>query len=218
VEELVEIRLGKEAVEFIREALTFNDPLGGFLLEELDWEAGRVVTNLPPTVTADEVLQFEWGGKLKVDESQTSWITASDGRRFRIERKPDSLPALVREVREWVCSASSNSCVLSGIYVRPTFPWLQSYERPYACHQDHAYLYVPPGTTDENAIEDTLESAGVSLPGSFLTFTSTRPGLDPDQQGQAISADILHKLASHTKRLAIRAYGGEGYLFWSREE
>ena len=204
---LTEIKLGAEALEYIRQSLNDGKQLSRATLTALDIGAGKVSTYLPPGTTALQANKFLTGGKLEIASSE------SPAKAHPIPNTDDILAATLRGHLK---SSDSALCIFENALAQAGDPWLrQAQVHSFVCGTD-VYHFLTAKDVESDLIESTINTARSIRPPLIGVLTrSERAGSTDSAQG-TIKLVELQNLASRAEKLVVGAYDGESFLLWSR--
>ncbi len=209
VTELREFGLGAEGLQYVASHLTWGHTFSKCVLERVDLSKGDVVTHLPPTVPAVEVVKFDQGGKLPTPPRET-WLKTEGGVAIPI---PNTLPHLTKAISAFL-STPGGICLLENADASRSDPWLERCESRIAFFDDEVY-HVLEATTDEEMIDLSIRRAQ-----SAWTFVGALASLSdrlslPADRGE-LTLEFLRSLAERVEQVFVGAYDLEGYVIWRR--
>ena len=187
VSDLIELDLGKDGIEYVRDCLRQGVGLCRKSLR-LPLRSGKALAIVPPNTGLERAKAFGAGGLLRWGDS-IGWLA-------------DHLRVLARTDPEAIL-------ILQDVWgARPGDPHL----RPEAFYDDKAVYYiVQPGVS---AIEEVERSISSFLLIGFLvrqplpqTYVAGRRNLDKA---------TMRDLTAHTDEILVSAYDREGFVLWRR--
>src|SRR6266478_8325844 len=197
---LTEIKLGAEALEYVRQSLNDGRQLSRATLTALDIGAGKVSTYLPPGTTASQANKFLTGGKLKIVPSE------SPTKALPIPNTDDILAATLRGHLE---SGDSALCIFENALAQAGDPWLRrSKVHSFVCGTD-VYHSLTAKDVDSGLIEPTIKTARSIRPPLIGVLTRSERAGSTDLAQGTIKLVELQNLASRAEKLLIGAYDGE---------
>lgn len=207
--ELREFALGAEGLQYIVTHLGWGHAFSQCVFERVDLSRGDVVTHLPPTVTAAEVVKFDQGGKLPTPPRET-WRKTEGAVAIPI---PNTRPHLVETIRGFL-SIPGRACVLENAEAMRAEPWVERCDCRIAFFGDEVY-HVLDATADGEAIDVSIRYAQ-----SAWTFVGALTSLGdrlslPDDRGE-LTLEVLGSLAERVEQVFVGAYDLEGYVIWRR--
>lgn len=208
--------LGPEAIEYVREHLTYGSTLGKYLLSEKNLDKSTVITFLPQDVDVDQVSQFKAGGKVNPLHPEVHYFVTEDGSRFRMELKGNSFSHLAAVLAQFLRGNANRLCVIEEPLMRPGDPGFPDGGRSIVktLNDEIYYLLSGFGNIDKRAIQDVVGKADRGF--HFVCAMTSVPDGDMDLwRGRQITPKTLQKLARGTESIVVGAYDGEGYLIWS---
>jgi len=213
VSQIVEISLGREGLNYIRECLSIGKALSAAVLDTLDLTSGLITTFLPTGVASEDVLQFWSGGKLKEDPVYVE--RGTETMRFgRIHTTDSVFIALICEHLKFDRTAF---CVLEHQMARPTDPWLIDLPaRKLSDGQSLYYLLTSPPANQE-AIERTFKGVASFRPPHIAFLGRGAASTLFDRNRVAPDDQAFKAIAAATDEVLVGAYDRESFVRWRRE-
>jgi hypothetical protein len=212
--ELKKIRLGVEALGYIKAHLLRGGRLSHCLLELVDLHRGSVLTYLPGTVTDADAQDFSSGGKVSTPGNSGArfHVKGADGTTWTMVPTADSDEVLARIVHKYLETGADRVCILENAVARPGDPSLKSTEQILVFNNE--VLHWLSSDKDLSTILNTIHRARSWRFVCVMTLAKDLPM--PPAPGQELSDAHLRCVAAQAEALAVDAYDGEGYLIWSR--
>lgn len=205
-----ELRIGPEAIAYLREYLPRGLRLANFLNRH-DLDKGTASVWVPAGTPVDQAVEFETGGKLRADPEER--VQVEGGYAGPVHSYDLYLAALVeRYLRE----TEGGICIFENLLARPSDPDLKDYELTLCTVSDEVY-HVLTASADHARIDATIAEAK-SLP-DLRAGALTTLGSDCDMyliNGGEISESCLLGLAARAVIILVGIYDGESYLVWRR--
>lgn len=205
--------LGPEAVDYLRESLARGKTLSRLLLNEVPLQDGHIMTCVSPDVSADQTLRFHEGGVLPREARATRYVTAKDGKSYRMEPVPNTdtwLGALILEaLRETV----EGICVIEEPIAKATDPYFARLEGRKVVHRNEVYYLLSaaaPAGEDGTIIR---QASSIAPPDVGTVASGARALANPPSE--IAEADLL-RVARSASVVFVRAYDGESHLVWRR--
>jgi hypothetical protein len=221
---LIEIRLGSEAIEFIKSKLAQGKTLSKFLLNRPDLNRGEVISLLPSNVDLKKIRNFSEGGVLPTPSSEDHYrYSTPDGTKTVMVPVPNTTPALVAAIEESLRQDVGRLCLFESEVARPSDGFLSSPNaqdlRVLAFDEDVYYLLAN-DDIDPDKIKKTIRYSTSYLTIGVLAELSKRDKFLPTEQQMTrgkISHDELKLIAERTQTIIVGAYDGESYLLWRQK-
>jgi hypothetical protein len=209
VNHIVEIRLGVEGLDYMRECLSIGKALSHAALDTLDLTSGVVTTFLPSGVSKDEIVRFWSGGKLEEDPVYIE----RDSQTMHFGRVHTTDSTFVSLIHEHVKSERTAFCVLEDQMAHPTDKWLVDLPARKLTDGQSLYYFFGSPHADQVAIERTFKGVASFRPphvaflarGSARLFERTH--VSSDDPG-------FREIASATEQILIGAYDRESFVRW----
>ncbi len=209
----VEVALGAEAAEYIKGILRNGKTLAKCLLERPDLEQGKIVTFLPPSVSAEAAREFNWGGKFPTPP-ESEWMRGAD---CVIVPIPGNYDYLDGRIKTFLRGGSGRFCIMEDFCSQPGDLCLADSRTPIATFGQDVYVFLPSGDFEQNTIEQAMGEANTNIAVEIGALTSLPDTTNFPFHGERdLSLDELRILAQRAETLFIGAYDGEGYLIWER--
>jgi hypothetical protein len=212
VRQIIEIRLGPEGLEYLRECLTIGKALSHAVLDTLDLTSGVLTTFLPTGVPQEEILRFWSGGKLEEDAVYVE--RNSQTMHFGRIHTTDSI--FLSLIHEHLKSDRAAFCVLEDQMARPTDPWLVDLPATKLIDGQSLYYVLTTPPADREAIERTFNGVTSFRPPhiGFLGRGSAATFFD---RGHVAPHDRRFRdIAAATDEILIGAYDRESFVRWQR--
>jgi hypothetical protein len=218
---LSEIRLGPEAIEYIKDRLAQGKTLASLLLERRDLDGGEVVTFLPSNADLERISNFSQGGVLPTPPPEThQHYTTPDGTKTVLVPVPGTSSHLVTTIQEFLKQGEGRICLFESAVARPTDGFLSSpnaQDLRVLTFEENVYYFLTEDDLDREKINKTVSYAiSYLVIGVFAQLSKEDQFLPIEQQitrGE-ITLDDLKLLAERTEKIIVGAYDGEGYLIW----
>jgi hypothetical protein len=212
VSQIVEIALGLEGLNYVRECLTIGKALSHAVLNTLDLASGVLATFLPSGVPQEEILRFWSGGKMDEDAVHVE----RDSQTMRFGRVHTTDSTFFSLVYAHVKSDRVAFCVLEDQMGSPRDPWLADLPAPKLTDGQGMYYLLSSARTNREAMQRTFNRA-MSIRPPLIAFLSRgtapavfdRSQVSPDDPG-------FRELAASTEQILIGAYDGESFVRWQR--
>lgn len=197
--EYVDIELGAEGIQYVKERLELGMTLSRFLLQICDFNNGTAKTLLPPNVSKEAVKQFEYGGKLK---QVTQYV-------------PTTRFWLVSEIQKFLTGGEKRLCVFEEALWKPSDPCVVPYRNKILTYMNEVYHYLSFNEAQqEEIISQVVRRADSDL---FIgIFTSIPDDSSFASGGRELSLDELRLYAERAEQIVVGAYDGESYVIWHR--
>jgi len=193
MERVHEIKVGKEAVAYVRQRLNEGHTLAQKVLSLLDFASGCARACVPEAETCVGFTDFEHGGVWPNGRKALEWY--------------------IDIIQEYLSGAGERMCVLENWPARSSDPCFTSFESPTVTFGEEVYHVLWAEESDRGKIEKAiLEAASAWVSLGFMT--SSPPGWDP--RSRRFSSQELEHLAAKTEKVAIDAYDREGWLIWGK--
>jgi hypothetical protein len=210
--QIVEVTLGLEGLEYVRECLSIGKALSHSALDMLDLASGVLTTFLPSGVSQADILRFWSGGK--VDE-ETVYIRR-DSQTMRFGRKQATDTTFFSLIAEHVKSDSAAFCVLEDQLGSPRDPWLADLPAPKLTDGQNMYYLLHSAHTDREAMKRTFNRA-LSIRPPLIGFLGLGELSTIFDRGQIPPSDPgFREITASTEQILIGAYDGESFLRWRR--
>lgn len=197
--------LGPAAVEYVRSRLEGGKTLSRLLLD-IDLGGGIAFAFLSPELTTDDAHDFE-SGLFPITEEPIP--LAGEGSMAGVPA--GSLGYGMGFIEDFISTGADRLCLLEDATAEPTDSWLQRerYLR-YVVHGSEIY-YV---AGQEEAMMQTIVDA---LTRQRIGVLSETPGADASLvRGGEIGQQVLESIVGGLRYIVVRAYRGEGHVFWER--
>ena len=192
-----------DAVTYIQECLNRGNQLSHHLLQEIDFKSGYISSYLPSSTSIEQAQQFYTGGKLK---SGDSFI--SNG--YKVESVPTFDTQLIETIQHHLQQNRENLCLFEDILSKPSDPFLKRLNHPILVYQEQIYFLLQDLEITSEKIAQVINNTTGAR--DFLcAFSSSHVDFGNKRM---ITSDQIQKLAQNTKKVAVGAYDGEGYLIW----
>jgi hypothetical protein len=215
-----EVKLGPEAVTFIKDRLANGKTLAKLLLRRGDLDGGKVSTFLPPGVDEAAARKFDSGGLLLPPTGETHrHYTTPDGTRSVMMPVSNTRPQLGVIIQEFLKQGEGHLCLFESAVASPTDGFLSSpklQELRVLTSEDDVYFLLTRDDLDPEKIDRTIRHATSHLVIGVLAHLSKEDNFLP--VAQKITDDDLKLLAERTQKIIVGAYDGEGYLIWSQTD
>lgn len=208
----IEVSLGRESLDFIREQLSVGHTLSSTILSTCDLELGSVVTFMSAGVSLKQAHEFTTGGKLPPSDPST-WVSLPEGG-FAVPI-PSAMDLLPRKVHEYLQAYHNRIWVFEDFNASPSDPVMKQINSRYVALGNEVYYPLDRNSTEE-AIREAADQAY-----SFVSFIGAGASLSPSDAERfshvkEIEESDLQRLVSGLDLLSIGAYDGEGFLLWRR--
>lgn len=198
--------------EYIRQVLVSGKELSNVFINQFDLINGTVFTILPPHSNAEDVYDFEKGGK---------WIGQESNRVLRGELSfvpvSNTNELLVKLVNEFLKQYGRGTCVFEHAAASISDPFVQKIiqEQRYPVFSLDESVYYSFSARSSPYREQVLEEAirmSHSMWHFLCAFSTYNLGVS---EANKISPQEMHQLVANTQGIAVSAYDGESYLIWS---
>lgn len=221
---LIEIRLGPEAIEFIKDRLAQGKTLSKFLLNRPDLDRGEVITLLPSGVDLKKIRNFSEGGVLPTPSSENHYrYSTPDGTKTLMVPVPNTTPALTAGIDEFLRENAGRLCLFESAVARPSYGFLSSpnaQDLRVLTFGEDVYYMLANDDIDPEKIKKTIGYSTSYLTIGVLAELSNKDKLLPIEQKMIrgeITRDELKVIAERTQTIIVGAYDGESYLLWRRK-
>ena len=186
-----------EALQYISNELSADrGELARFLLEQIDFCAGRVFSFLPEDVNPNRIknfasggLVFEGGGRDQITRFLLQKLTATD----------DTVMVFEEE-----------------LMAQEIWHSIEKEEDYYFYYKERVYYFLPSSIEpDLLQVEHRMRTASFTRYPGFGILTSLPFSLHKAQQ---LDLDQLEILVRHITHLIIEAYDGEAWIIWSKDK
>jgi hypothetical protein len=208
----IELSLGRESLDYIREQLSVGHTLSSTVLSTCDLEPGSVTTFMPDGISLQQAREFTTGGKLPPADPLT-WVSLPEGGiAVPIPSVRDLLP---RKVHEYLQAGRDRIWLFEDFNASPSDPVMKQVRCRYVSLGNEVY-YPLDHNSDEEAIREAANHAY-----SFVSFIGAGARLSPAgaerfSRVNEIEEGDLQRLVSGLDLLTVGAYDGEGFLLWRR--
>jgi hypothetical protein len=215
MENVREVIVGQEALDFLCGQLALGKTLARSLLHRLTTRAGLIVAPVPDDVPESSVLEFTEGLWSPAPEEAGETVVAPDGSRMRIVPKPNLDSWLIEKIRAYLAREGPDPrvCVFENDSASPDAPWLRLRPIRTLTFDEEVYHVVRRGDTDD-VIAATVRASQSWL---FVGIFSTAPRGQDITATRSLTAPQLEELARNAEAVLLGTYDGEGYLFWTPE-
>ena len=188
---LKKIKLGQEAINYMKSCLTGAKTLSSYLLD-FPLEKGSIVSFLPESVNFESVNQFHYGGILRSAETDK----------------------IISQFITNYLSKPNSYAVFEDAVAEPTYRYLSVGEKQFFTFQTEVYHYVCSEDSDVNKkVMNMLRVASSYVTIGVLAQFSSE--LNISQKQELLEKDIKN-LALNSQYILVGAYDGEGMLIWHR--
>ncbi len=196
VNQIVEITLGREGLDYVRECLSIGKALSHAFLATVDLAAGVLTTFLPSGVPHAEIVRFWSGGKM--------------------EEELGPGPTFFSSIEAHVASDPHAFCVLEDQMGSPRDPWLADLPAPTLTDGQSLYYLLTVARTDADARQRTFNRA-MSIRPPLIGFLGRGPAVAVFDRRHVPSDDpAFRDLAAGTDQILMGAYDGESFVRWQR--
>jgi hypothetical protein len=210
-----EIELGDEGIQYVRQTLGQGRELSKLLLEILDLKSGELKAILPRGTAPDEVNQFLLGGKLPPTGKATT-VELWGSRKFQAIEVPNMNNALVSHIAAYLKSSDIAFCIFENALFSAGAAWLKQTSVQTVTFGSSVYHFLCAGQTGADLIESTLKRAKSVSPPTVGILSRLPQGCILNPQLGRIELAELRKIAEQCEKLVVGAYDGESYLIWSK--
>ena len=211
--ELVEIRLGREAAEYMRQRLRRGNTLARYLLERHDLDRGTIVTFLPPGLSEEDIEDLESGGNLPPPGPSKCVTLPGGARGIAVPVSDEAAPVLAARIRAFLYQEERGLCVFEDAWSDPGEP-RPEHVRDRMLTRGKEVYFACTGELEAEAIRRTFRVIPFWILLGAMT-SMPQVGRFPRRRGN-VSRGELRSLAENTKKIIVGAYDGESYLIWSR--
>lgn len=177
-----------------------------YLLQNCNFENGKVITFLPHDVSNEDARHFKLGGKIKPPtEPDKISLSIPNTNNYLI----DILEAFLRE-------GGGRLCIFEDVTSIPSDPGISLKDSRIFIYQNELYyILFSKDAGAKERIDDTIWDSD-----SHWHFVCVMTSA-PEESGffkndKNIIANDLKILAERAEKIAIGAYDGEGYLIWNK--
>lgn len=211
---LEEITLGREALDYIGESLRDGEELSLRLLKSVRLEAGSVVTYLPKGTAISSIRNFQSGGILGPMTPVTVGTGDEHHSQSRISTIPTADSALASLITGHLIAMPTSLCLFENRLAKPKDSWLR-HSRMHnltlgmtVCH----YLSSQ-DSRDTELIRLTIKKSRSISPPLLGVLTQLGDGAVMGLVDDA-NGDVLKGIVDRTEKLIVGAYDGEGFIVW----
>jgi hypothetical protein len=202
-----EIKLGLEAITYLKDRLSCGNTLANILLQNCDFEVGSIFTILPANISDEVAKEFKTGGKLPS-------LLAADYEQSNLEPIADMDSQLVTDIHVFLSANEGHVCVFEDASAERNYPFLQALDTRFSFFNDEVYHLLSHEDLDDNKILKTIRAARSWLFIGIMASVSQDISLSLEHKD--LTMDDLNLLAKGTEKIIVGAYDGEGYLIWDR--
>jgi hypothetical protein len=212
-----QVKLGVEALEYIRQRLSNGNTLARHLLAKLDLEKGVITTFLPKKMRKETANDFSTGKFPETSSKNHLFYTAPDGRRVKIVPKPNTNQCLVSLIQVFLRQREEYLCVFENALAEVHDPCVTSFKSSLMFLENEVYhfLFHSDAKNDEKILKTIKEATSWLFIGA-MTSIPKRQRIT-FKTHQKITSGQLKLLAEMAKKIMVGAYDGEGYLIWNNE-
>jgi hypothetical protein len=214
-EDIQEIELGSEGIEYVRETLAHGKELSQCLLRILDLESGKLKTFLPPGIAPESVNQFSFGGKLPPTGKRTT-VRLWGGREYEAVEIPNVNDVPISIIAAHLESCATAFCIFENALSSAGDGWLKKTPVQTVTCGSSVYHFLTARQTELGLIETTLKRAKSISPPTLGVLSRFSNGSRLDPRLGTIELAELEKIGEQSEKLIVGAYDGEGYLIWSK--
>ncbi len=213
-DDLEEITLGQEAIDYVTEALRDGGELSAMLEKTLRLEAGSVMTYLPAGTARSSIKEFRSSGIL----ASSAAVVRTVAERHTPARISPILnldrSSLASIVTDHLRSAPSALCLFENRLAKPSDPWLRHSKLHNlflgisVCH----YL-TSTDSSDTDLVRLTISKSRSIRPPLLGLLTRLADGAATGQTA-GVDGNDIKAIVSHIEKLVVGAYDGEGFIVW----
>ncbi len=206
MDKLVEIPLGKEAIEYITERLANGKSLARHVLQHVDLDRGSVRTLLPDYVSDAAARNLKAGGVLRRDAKDTHYVKG-----YRVELVPTLEKELASTIRD---SLGQRLWVVEEGLGKASDPWVQSCPGRLLRNGEDVYELLD-STSPKEHVARAVGTANRPYP-ALLAFaiSPSEPGqLDPITD--EVDSEWFELAVNHLHQIVVGAYDGEAFIYWT---
>ena len=170
MDEFTEVRLGHEALDYIRARLAEGESLARHILDEVNLERGQIITYLPAGTTPGAARQFAVGGKLHRDASLFRYLTAADGTRVRMEPVPNTRASIISIIKNFLTNGEGHVALLENAMARSSDSYLRSARSQLLIFEGEVYHFLSVASCEPGQIEVAVREADGSKPPLICAF------------------------------------------------
>ena len=207
-----EFILGEEGVDYVKKNLSDGQSLSKSLLKSFNFESCEVRTTFPDYVTFTEAMQFESGGKLKIDKNKIKYQTDSKGRAWVVAPSPDLRPLLVNKIKKFLSEDKNNVCIFEDESTSPDFPYVKELTTRFLIYNDKEVYHMLLSEDDKKLIKETINISHSWLFVGLLTQFISENLIFKEKK---ITLKQLETLSHNAKHIIVGAYDGESDLICS---
>jgi hypothetical protein len=211
-----EVKLGLDAVEYVREYLLKGHTLSECLLQRHDLFQGAVFACVPSSVSDRTAENFRDGPLLPEPKPQTHIRQRNkDGSTVTLIPVPNTDNILAEIIKTFLERTKVGACVFEEAAARPSDPCMSSSTTAWIEYNDEVYYFLLHSDATLGKIQQAIRQAASVYPGLIGVMTRM-PDPEFSSRRKRITASGLRELARNTEKIIIGAYDGEGYLIWER--
>jgi hypothetical protein len=181
------------AVPYLRSSLSDGNSLSQLVLKSLDLSIGEVSTFLPPGADSQASQNFDTGGLLKSSDSEK---------------------VAVATIAEQLQVPRSTTFVAEHALARCTDPGVQANLAKWFCYQNEVYYWIADASVSDGDVRQVLRNGRSWLNTGFVCSVRSVGEVQDELTNPTLRT--LNDLAQGVVLILVRAYDGEGYIFWRK--
>jgi hypothetical protein len=195
---------GLSAFNYIRRQLDLGKSLSK-ILNAISIEKGKVFSFVPEDTSEAKLYNFDSGG-----------IYTFDGENLKTTKmvpvRNDSKSLVIDEISAHINANKMNCCIFEDPIKLPIDP-LYDIEFLNFNNEEVYYFF----DTENNQYQDIKKALTLSEDYVFLcALSSLKPDIKISYKSGSITGSLLEVLVERVNSFFVRAYDGEGYLFWNK--
>jgi hypothetical protein len=211
---LDEIILGQDALEYITESLRDGEELSAMVLKTIALEAGNVVTYLPIGTASSSIKQFRSGGILGSPSGATATAVDQHKAPARFSAIPNLDNSLISIVTDHLKSTPSALCLFENRLAKPADPWLRHSKLHNVTLGTSVCHYLTSNDSfDAELVRLTINKSRSIRPPLLGVLAKLSGGGATSQIGDVVGND-LKAIVGRMEKLVVGAYDGEGFILW----
>jgi hypothetical protein len=207
---LIEISLGKEAVEYVRARLKNGKSLARHISQMRDLNRGLVRTVLPDYVTRESARELRAGGKLWRNPLEFQYI---QGKKYLTRIEP--VPSLNEDLAKAILSSlPSHTWILEEGIGTASSPWIRKRDGNLIFYQDEVYEVLD-SSSSKGEVAHALAILNRTYP-PLLAFSLSIAS--PSQLwgiGGQMNRHAFDVVAEAIDSIVVGAYDGEAFIYWT---
>jgi hypothetical protein len=181
------------AVPYLQSSVSDGKTLSRLVLKSVDLTIGEVFTFLPSGADSQAMRNFEAGG-----------VTMASG----------SEDLAVATIGEQLRAAASAIFVAEHALARCSDPGIQAKLAKWFCYQDEVYYWMADSGVSGGDVRQVLRNGRSWLNTGFVCSVASVSEVQDGLKNPTLQT--LKDLAQCVVLILVRAYDGEGYIFWQK--